>query len=513
MNWVFRNARDRLVLRRRRWTFSHRLPYGQSEFETTRCKGGEDMRMICLSRLWVFATLLLAGFVSAEERPNILVIWGDDVRQGNISAYSQGMPGYRTPNIDRLASEGLLFTDYYGGSSSTAGRASYLTGQSVCRTGLSANTMPRAAAGLHADDPTIALLLREYGYTSGLFGKYHVGDRDRHLPTNHGFDEFFGSLYDYAGEDIPNARGVIRSYVNGRIVDTGPLTDKRMATLDGETIAAAIDFIEHAHEENQPFYVWWNGTGTQFAADAMSEHDGHVGELLAKLDELGMIENTIVHYSSDGGLDAGETRSAAISPFSIAAGAAADGNFRVPSIVRWPGKIAAASVSNEIMTHLDWLPTLLAIAGAENLEERLSKDGVRAEGKHYQVQLDGYNFEPHLLGSQSAGPRREVFYFDRTGALVALRYAEWKGTFPASDQDEALSSVVQVTNLRSNSYENFPPMADDALTNSADAALLLAPAEAYVGQLLATFAEFPPRDPESAASVEAVMPLLSQPSP
>lgn len=471
------------------------------------------MRELRMAGLLAVATLLLADFAAAQERPNVLVIWGDDVRQGNISAYSRGVAGYRTPYIDRLANEGMLFTDYYGGSSSTAGRASYMTGQSACRTGLSANTTPRAAVGLHADDPTIAVLLREYGYTTGHFGKHHVGDRDRHLPTNHGFDEFFGSLYNFSGEDLPNARGVIRSYANGRIIDTGPLTDTRMATLDGETVAAAIDFIDRAHDENEPFYVWWNGTRTAAAADAMSEHDGYVGELLAKLDELGIAENTVVHYTSDGGLETGGASGGSISPFSNTAGAAAEGNSRVPSLVRWPGKIAAASISNDIMTHLDWLPTLLAVAGAENVKERLSKDGVRAGGRRYKVHLDGYNFEPYLLGSQSAGPRSEVFYFDSTGALVALRYAEWKGTFPASDQDEALSRTVRVTNLRSNPYENLPATGEDALTNSADAANLLAPAEGYIGQLLASFAEFPPRDARSAASVEVVMEMLSQPSP
>jgi arylsulfatase len=354
-------------------------------------------------------------------------------------------------------------------------------------------------------------LLREYGYTTGHFGKHHVGDRDRHLPTNHGFDEFFGSLYDKTGEDLPNARGVIRSYVNGRIIDTGPLTEPRIETLDSETVAATIDFIDRAHAENKPFYVWWNGTRTAAAADAMSEHDGHVGELLAKLDELGIAENTIVHYSSDGGLETNETRSASIFPFANTAGSAAESNSRVPSIVRWPGKIAADSISNEIMTHLDWLPTLLGIAGAENVKERLSKDGVRAGGRRYKVHLDGYDFGPYLVGSQSAGPRSEVLYFDSTGALVALRYDKWKGTFLFSNEDEASSSTVQVTNLRSNPYEHAT--ADDELTDSANAAALLAPAEGYVGQLLATFEDFPPRDAGSTASVEAVMQMLSQPSP
>ena len=407
----------------------------------------------------------------------------------------------------------MLFTDYYGGLSGTAGRASYLTAQHVCRTGLSANTMPPAAAGLYTDDPTMATLLREYGSTSGLLGKNNVGDRDRHRPTHHCFDEFFGSLYDYAGEDVERARGIIRSYANGRIVDTGPLTEQRMVTLDAETIAAATDFIERAHEDNRPFYVWWNGTRTQVVADAMPEHDGYVGELLAKLDELGISENTIVHYSSDGGSVAENSRSAAISPFSIVAGAAADANTRVPSIVRWPGIIAAGSVSNEIMTHLDWLPTLLAIAGAENLEERLREDGVRAAGTLSEAHLDGYNFIPYLLGSQSTGPRREVFYFDGSGALAALRYAEWKGTFPTPSQDEALSSVVLLTNLRSNPYEHVLAMSDDNRRNTIDAAVLLAPAEGYVGQLLATFAKFPPRDTSCEASVEAAVQLLSQPSP
>ncbi|MEM8769684.1 MAG: arylsulfatase, partial [Pseudomonadota bacterium] len=376
-----------------------------------------------LNALLITFAALVSASVSAEEKPNILVIWGDDVGQSNISAYTFGLMGYRTPNIDRVAKEGMMFTDYYGEQSCTAGRSSYITGQSVYRTGLSKVGLPGADLGMQEEDPTIAGLLKEYGYMTGQFGKNHLGDKDEHLPTNHGFDEFFGNLYHLNAEEEPEnpdyptdpsfrerfgPRGVIKSSADGSIQDTGPLTRKRMETVDEETLAAAIDFIERANSQGKPFYVWWNGTRMHFRthikdeirgisgqdeySDAMVEHDMHVGQLLDTLDRLGIAENTIVHYSTDNGPHMNTWPDAATSPFFGEKNTNWEGGWRVPSMVRWPGKIEAGSVSNEIMHHMDWLPTYLAAVGAPDIKERLKQGNVRAIGRRYKVHLDGYNF-------------------------------------------------------------------------------------------------------------------------
>ena len=344
--------------------------------------------------LLITLAALVSAAASAEEKPNILVIWGDDVGQSNISAYTFGLMGYRTPNIDRVAKEGMMFTDYYGEQSCTAGRSSYITGQSVYRTGLSKVGLPGAELGMREEDPTIAGLLKAYGYRTGQFGKNHLGDRDEHLPTNHGFDEFFGNLYHLNAEEEPELedypkdpsfrerygpRGVIHSYADGRIEDTGPLSRKRMETVDEETLAAAIGFIRQAHEDGVPFYVWWNGTRMHFRthvkdelrgisgqdeyADGMVEHDMHVGQLLDLIDELGIADNTIVHYSTDNGVHMNTWPDAGMTPFRGEKNTNWEGGWRVPSMVRWPGKIEAGAISNEIMHHMDWLPTYLAAAG------------------------------------------------------------------------------------------------------------------------------------------------------
>ncbi|NND37836.1 MAG: arylsulfatase, partial [Gammaproteobacteria bacterium] len=400
------------------------------------------------------ALLMLSTLAFAQGKPNILAIWGDDVGQSNISAYTMGLMGYRTPNIDRVAKEGMIFTDYYGEQSCTAGRSSYITGQSVFRTGLSKVGLPGADLGLKEEDPTIAGLLKAQGYTTGQFGKNHLGDKDEHLPTNHGFDEFLGNLYHLNAEEEPEnedypgdmvledgqtfqqkfgPRGVIRSYADGRIEDTGPLTKKRMETIDDETVAAAIDFIKRANDAGTPFYVWWNGTRMHFRthvkeelrgisgqdeySDGMIEHDMHVGQLLDLLDELGIADNTIVHYSTDNGPHMNTWPDAASSPFFGEKNTNWEGGWRVPSVVRWPGKIAAGSVSNEIMHHMDWLPTYVAAAGNADIKEQLLKGGVRAIDRKYKVHLDGYNFLPYLSGETEKWPRDEFFYFSDTGDL------------------------------------------------------------------------------------------------
>jgi arylsulfatase len=425
----------------------------------------EDVNMSIYTKFTacILGLMLTVGAQAAADKPNILVIWGDDIGQSNISAYTMGMMGYRTPNIDRIAQEGMIFTDYYGEQSCTAGRSSYITGQSVYRTGLSKVGLPGADLGLQEEDPTIADMLKAQGYTTGQFGKNHLGDRDEHLPTNHGFDEFLGNLYHLNAEEEPEnedypkdpefkkrfgPRGVIHSWAlpggKQKIEDTGPLTKKRMETVDDETVTAALDFIDRAHKEGKPFYVWWNGTRMHFRThvkeelrgisgqdeygDGMIEHDMHVGQLLKKLDELGIADNTIVHYSTDNGPHMNTWPDAASSPFFGEKNTNWEGGWRVPSMVRWPGKVEAGSVSNEIMHHMDWLPTYLAAAGNPDVKNQLLK-GTSANGRKYKVHLDGYNFLPHLTGKEEKGPRKEIFYFADTGELTALRYNDWKAMF------------------------------------------------------------------------------------
>ena len=332
-----------------------------------------------------------------KKKPNILVIWGDDIGQSNISAYTMGLVGYRTPNIDRVANEGMIFTDYYSEQSCTAGRSSFIMGQSVLRTGLSKVGMPGAKEGISEKDPTIAELLKPLGYRTGQFGKNHLGDRDEHLPTNHGFDEFFGNLYHLNAEEEPELpdypdpkkfpdfakrfgpRGVIHSYADGKIEDTGPLTKKRMETIDDESSDAAMKFIRESVKAGEPFFVWWNGTRMHFRThvkdelrgisgqneygDGMVEHDMHVGKFLDLLDELGVADNTIVQYGTDNGPHKNTWPDAGVNPFRGEKNTNWEGGWRTPSMVRWPGHIKAGSVSNEIMSGMDWLPTFLAVAG------------------------------------------------------------------------------------------------------------------------------------------------------
>lgn len=487
------------------------------------------------------ALVLTVGSALAQdaEKPNILVIWGDDIGQSNISAYTMGLMGYRTPNIDRIAQEGMIFTDYYGEQSCTAGRSSFITGQSVFRTGLSKVGMPGAPEGMQVEDPTIAGLLKEQGYATGQFGKNHLGDRDEMLPTNHGFDEFFGNLYHLNAEEEPEnedypqdpefrerfgPRGVISSKSDGTIEDTGPLTKKRMETVDDETLAAAIDFIKRKEEQGVPWFVWWNGTRMHFrthvkdemrtqaneivggVADeytaGMIEHDMHVGQLLDLLDELGIADKTFVQYSTDNGPHMNTWPDAAMTPFRGEKNTNWEGGFRVPAMVRWPGKIDAGTVSNEIVHHMDWLPTFMAMAGVSDIKEQLKEGGVQAIGREYKVHLDGYNTLPYLLGEEESSPRNEIFYFSDDGDLTALRYNDWKAIFLEHRYPQTLRAWAEpwtplriplLFNLRRDPYERANVTSNTYWDWYIDRAYLLLPAADYVGNFLATFEEFPPR--------------------
>ncbi|MGI9372700.1 MAG: arylsulfatase [Hyphomicrobiales bacterium] len=499
----------------------------------------------------MMAAALLASNVHAQEKkPNILVIWGDDIGITNISAYSFGMMGYKTPNIDRIAKEGMMFTDYYGEQSCTAGRASYIMGQSVYRTGLSKVGLPGAELGMQKEDPTIAGLLKAQGYVTGQFGKNHLGDKDEHLPTNHGFDEFFGNLYHLNAEEEPEnedypkdpefrkrfgPRGVIDSKAGGEIKDTGPLTKKRMETVDDETLERALQFIDKAHKDGTPFYVWWNGTRMHFRthvkeelrgisgqdeySDGMVEHDMHVGKLLAKLDELGIAENTIVHYSTDNGVHMNTWPDAGMTPFRGEKNTNWEGGWRVPSMVRWPGKIKAGTITNEIMHHMDWLPTYVAVAGNPDIKEQLKKGGVEAIGRTYKVHLDGYNMLPFLTGKEEKSPRKEIFYFSDDGDLTALRYNDWKAIFLEQKAEATLRAWIEpwtplriplIFNLRRDPFERSYSTSNTYYDWLLDRAFLLVPAQAYVGNFLATFKEFPPRQKAASFSVDQVMEKLQQ---
>jgi len=513
---------------------------------------GTAIRFACA----VLALLLWPGASSAQQgaaKPNILVVWGDDIGQSNISAYTRGLVGYRTPNIDRIANEGMLFTDYYGEQSCTAGRASFIMGQSVFRTGLSKVGLPGADLGMRKEDPTIAGLLKAQGYATGQFGKNHLGDRDEHLPTNHGFDEFLGNLYHLNAEEEPEnedypkdpefrkrfgPRGVIHSRAQPdgtqKIEDTGPLTKKRMETVDDETSDRALAFLEEQHKAGKPFFIWWSGTRMHFRthvkpelrgvsgqdeyADGMVEHDMHIGKFLKKLDELGIADNTIVFYSTDNGPHYNTWPDAAATPFRGEKNTNWEGGWRVPSMVRWPGKIAPGSVSNQIMHHMDWLPTFLAAAGEPDIKGKLLQGGVSAIGRTYKVHLDGYDMLPLLTGQTEKSPRKEIFYFSDDGDLTALRYNDWKVVFMEQKTPGTLRvwmdpfvplRVPLIFNLRRDPYERATITSNTYYDWLLDRAFMLVPAQAYVGEFLKTFKEFPPRQKAASFSLDQVMESLS----
>ena len=482
-------------------------------------------------RLFVAMAFLMLVAVNAplvaQDKPNILVIWGDDIGWSNISAYNHGVMGYKTPNIDRIAEEGVMFTDFYAQQSCTAGRASFILGQHPFRTGLLTIGMPGSDHGIPDWAPTIADLLKPQGYTSGQFGKNHLGDRDKHLPTQHGFDEFFGNLYHLNAEEEPETyyypkdpafrkqygpRGVIHSYADGRIEDTGPLHRKRMETVDEEFHEAAMDFIDRAHQQKKPFFVWYNATrmhvwtrlkkesqgrtGIGLYPDGMVEHDEMVGKVLQKLDDLGIADNTIVIYSTDNGAETFTWPDGGMTPFHGEKGTTWEGGFRVPCVVRWPGLIKPGTVSNDIMSQEDWMPTLLAAAGEPDIVEKV-KQGHQAGDKSFRVHLDGHNFLPYFKGEVAESPRKSIIYFSQGGELNAVRYQNWKVHF-AMQQGNIATAVREVTgwpgivNLRADPYEKMMHEADMGyLRWYADNMWIFVPIQQVLKEFLVTIPDYP----------------------
>jgi len=488
------------------------------------------------------------GQGTSGRKPNILIIWGDDIGWFNISAYNHGIMGYRTPNIDRVAREGCMFTDWYGQQSCTAGRAAFITGQSPIRTGLTKVGLPGANIGLQPQDPTIADLLKPLGYVTGQFGKNHLGDRDEFLPTVHGFDEFFGNLYHLNAEQEPEnpdypkdpefkkkfgPRGVLHCWANPdgtqKIENTGPLNTKRMETVDEEFLAASLDFIDRAVRDDKPFFVWFNSTrmhifthlkkesegktGLGIYPDGMVEHDGHVGQLLDKLDELGISDNTLVMYSTDNGAEVMSWPDGGSTPFRGEKDTNFEGGWRVPCAIRWPGVIEAGTVSNELFSHTDCLPTLVAAAGDPDIVEKL-KRGHKVGNKTFKVHIDGYNLLPFVRREVTENPRKGFLYWSDDGDLMALRVGNWKATFLEQRAHglgvwrEPLVSmrVPKIYNLRSDPFEcgdlEASMFYDKWLI---DRAFLLVPAQAIVGEFLKTFEEFPPRQSPASFSIDEAL--------
>jgi arylsulfatase A-like enzyme len=478
-----------------------------------------------------------------EKKPNILVIWGDDVGWYNISAYNLGVMGYKTPNIDRIAREGALFTDWYGQQSCTAGRAAFLTGQSPIRTGLTKVGLPGSPLGLQKEDVTIATYLKAQGYTTGQFGKNHLGDLDEHLPSANGFDEFFGNLYHLNAEEEPEnpdypknpdfkkrfgPRGVIHSFADGRIEDTGPLTKKRMETIDEEVTTRALGFIDQAHKDGKPFFVWWNSTrmhiwthlkaesqgktGLGVYPDGMVEHDGHIGQLLAKIDELGIADNTIIMYSTDNGAELMSWPDGGMTPFRGEKNTNWEGGYRVPMALKWPGVIKPGTVINDVGAHEDMMPTFAAAVGEADLAGKLQK-GLDIGGTTYKVHLDGYNWLPYLKGGTQQAPRREFLYWTDDGDLAALRYDQWKLVFMEQrahgyevwQEPLTVLRFPKLFTLRGDPFERADHEGIDYPKWRLERAFLLVPAQVFVQQWLSSFKDFPPRQKPASFGIDQVM--------
>jgi arylsulfatase len=488
----------------------------------------------------------------SDKKPNILVIMGDDIGWFNPSCYHRGIMGYQTPNIDRIAREGALFTDWYGQQSCTAGRAAFITGQSPIRTGLTKVGLPGAKVGLQKEDPTIGDFLKNLGYATGQFGKNHLGDKDEFLPTNHGFDEFFGNLYHLNAEEEPEnsdypkdpefrkrfgPRGVLKCTFDGKITDTGPLTKKRMETVDEEFLAAALDFIDRQHKAGKPFFCYFNSTrmhvfthlkpasvgktGLGIEPDGMVEHDGMVGELLKKLDDLGIADNTIVVYTTDNGAEVMTWPDGGTTPFRGEKATNWEGAFRVPMCIRWPGVIKPGSVINDICAHEDLIPTFAAAAGEPELVEKVKK-GYQAGGKDFRVHLDGYNLIPFFKGEVKESPRQEFLYWSDDGDLMAIRVKDWKIAF--LEQNGKVSTEYpggvwqsQFTRLRTPNLYNLRA---DPFERGPDSQLyaewfmhrifLFVPSQAIVAKWLESFKEYPIRQKPATFNLDEVMRKLME---
>jgi arylsulfatase A-like enzyme len=454
--------------------------------------------------------------------------------------------GYETPNIDRIAKEGAMFTDWYGQQSCTAGRAAFVTGQSPIRTGLTKVGLPGADIGLRAEDPSIAEILKPLGYATGQFGKNHLGDKDEFLPTNHGFDEFFGNLYHLNAEEEPEnpdypkspefrkrfgPRGVIRSYADGKIEDTGPLTRKRMETVDDEFLKAALDFIERQHKAGKPFFCYFNSTrmhifthlrpesqgrtGLGLYPDGMVEHDGHVGQLLKKLDDLGIANDTIVVYTTDNGAEVMSWPDGGTTPFKGEKATNWEGAFRVPTLIRWPGIIKPGTTYNQMFAHEDFIPTFAAAGGDPDVVARCLK-GCQSGKKTFKVHLDGYNLIPYFKGEVKESPRNEFLYWSDDGDMLAIRVRNWKIAFKEQEhtgvgvweREFANLRVPQVYNLRADPFERGPESFEYAKWK-VDRAFVLVPAQAAVAEWLQSFKEFPVRQRPASFNLDEVMRKLS----
>ena len=497
-----------------------------------KCEGGCDdgLTRSDLVQLAKHNQFVSAQAAQAGKKPNILVLWGDDIGVHNISAYNHGIMGYQTPNIDRIAKEGALFTDAYSQQSCTAGRASFILGQHPFRTGLLTIGMPGSTHGIPDWTPTTADLLKGQGYVTGQFGKNHLGDQDKHLPTLHGFDEFFGNLYHLNAEEEPETyyypkdpefkkkygpRGVLHCKSDGKggqtIEDTGALTSKRMETIDEEVHAKAMDFMDRSVKAEKPFFLWYNSTrmhvwthlkkesqgvtGIGLYPDGMVEHDGFVGQVLKKLDDLGIADNTILVYGTDNGAETASWPDGGITPFHGEKGTTWEGGLRVPMIVRWPGVIKPGTLVNEIFSQEDWMPTLLAAAGEPNIVEKL-KEGHKANGKTFKVHADGYNFMPYFKGDVKDSPREEILYFGQGGELNAVRWNDWKVNFAIVDGNIAtgtrkVTGWPLITHLKADPYEKMALESSMYMRWYGDNIWLFVPVQAQIKKFLVTIPQFP----------------------
>ena len=481
-------------------------------------------------------------------KPNILVLWGDDIGWWNISYNSRGQMGYRTPNIDRIGNEGAAFTDFYGQQSCTAGRSSFITGQNPIRTGLTKVGMPGAALGLQAEDPTIAELLKPHGYVTGQFGKNHLGDRDEFLPTNHGFDEFFGNLYHLNAEEEPEdpdypkdpefkkrygPRGVIHSFADGRIEDTGPLTKKRMETIDDEITEHALRFIDEAHQAEKPFFMWYNTTAMHFRThpaekhkgksgqgdynDVMVAHDENIGQMLDKLDELGIAEDTIVMYSTDNGPHFNSWPDAAITPYRSEKNTNWEGGWRIPAFLRWPAQVKPGTVLNGIVTLQDMLPTFLAAAGEPDIKEKLL-EGHTAGDKTFTVHLDGFNMLPYLAGEVQDSPRNSFFYFSDDGDLLAIRMNDWKLVLMEQRAKQLMAwlepfvplRAPKMFHLRRDPFERADENSNTYWDWMISHIYKIYEMQGLVAQQIQDFVKYPPRQKPASFNLEAVMRQLEE---